>query len=81
MSLLFRAICLLIVGLCIGSFLNVIIYRLPIMLNRKWRNECIEVLGDECTLSPMMRLDLIWCIHIHIVRNVRLRFLCGQIFL
>ena len=51
-SLLFRAICLLLVGLCIGSFLNVVIYRLPIMLNRKWRNECIEVLGDECNLSP-----------------------------
>lgn len=27
-------------SLCIGSFLNVVIYRLPIMLQHDWRNEC-----------------------------------------
>lgn len=27
-------------GLAVGSFLNVVIYRLPIMLDRHWRREC-----------------------------------------
>lgn len=51
-SLVFRLTSLLIVGLCIGSFLNVVVYRLPIMLQREWRNQCLEVLGDECKLAP-----------------------------
>ncbi len=33
-----------IIGLLVGSFLNVVIYRLPIMLQRSWRKECIEYL-------------------------------------
>lgn len=51
-NLVFRLISLLVVGLCIGSFLNVVVYRLPIMLQREWRNQCLEVLGDECKLAP-----------------------------
>lgn len=31
-------------GLVIGSFLNVVIYRLPVMLERKWRSQCQEIL-------------------------------------
>ena len=31
-------------GLLIGSFLNVVIYRLPIMLERQWKQECSEYL-------------------------------------
>ncbi|MDH5786151.1 MAG: A24 family peptidase [Chromatiales bacterium] len=31
-------------GLVIGSFLNVVIYRLPIMLQRSWKNQCQELL-------------------------------------
>ncbi len=34
-------------GLIIGSFLNVVIYRLPIMLEREWRSQCDEILGTE----------------------------------
>lgn len=34
-------------GLLIGSFLNVVIYRLPIMLQRGWRHECIVFLEQE----------------------------------
>jgi leader peptidase (prepilin peptidase)/N-methyltransferase len=33
----------LILGLLVGSFLNVVIYRLPIMLERQWRAECAEL--------------------------------------
>ena len=32
----------LVLGLMIGSFLNVVIYRLPIMLERRWREECSQ---------------------------------------
>lgn len=31
----------------IGSFLNVVIYRLPVMMNRNWRRECREFLQLE----------------------------------
>jgi leader peptidase (prepilin peptidase)/N-methyltransferase len=33
-----------IVGLLVGSFLNVVIYRLPIMMKRQWRSDCLEYL-------------------------------------
>lgn len=32
-------------GLMVGSFLNVVIYRLPVMMRRSWRKECLEYLG------------------------------------
>lgn len=36
-----------ILGLVVGSFLNVVIYRLPIMLNRSWQTQCAELSGRE----------------------------------
>lgn len=33
-----------VIGLLVGSFLNVVIYRLPTMMQRSWRNECTEYL-------------------------------------
>ena len=35
---------LFVFGALIGSFLNVVIYRLPVMMQREWRNECLEFL-------------------------------------
>jgi len=35
------------VGLAVGSFLNVVIYRLPKMLENEWRSECKEYLELE----------------------------------
>lgn len=37
------------VSLCIGSFLNVVIYRLPLMMKREWQSECRLLLTDELT--------------------------------
>ena len=39
-------LCLLagIIGLMVGSFLNVVIYRLPVMMQRDWKKECQEFL-------------------------------------
>ena len=34
-------------GLLIGSFLNVVIYRLPVMLDAQWRAECADLAGKE----------------------------------
>ena len=33
----------LVVGLCVGSFLNVVIHRLPKMMERDWRAQCAEM--------------------------------------
>ena len=36
-----------VVGLCIGSFLNVVIHRVPKMLERGWAEQCAELRGEE----------------------------------
>lgn len=39
-------------GLCIGSFLNVVVHRLPRMMERQWRAESAELLGVEAAHPP-----------------------------
>ena len=39
---LFVSVCL-VLGLVIGSFLNVVIHRVPIMMERQWREQCAEL--------------------------------------
>ena len=41
-----------IVGLLVGSFLNVVIYRLPIMMQRQWRSDCLDYLQLENPTPP-----------------------------
>ena len=35
---------LFVIGSLVGSFLNVVIYRLPVMMQREWRSDCLEFL-------------------------------------
>jgi leader peptidase (prepilin peptidase)/N-methyltransferase len=37
----------IVLGLLVGSFLNVVIYRLPLMLQREWRAQCCEFLEAD----------------------------------
>ncbi len=43
-----------ILGLLVGSFLNVVIYRLPLMLQREWHGQCCEYLQlDAAKISSV----------------------------
>src|SRR6266513_2355840 len=44
------------IGLCVGSFLNVVIHRLPKMLDRGWRAQCAELSGDPVAELPPYNL-------------------------
>ena len=58
-ALLFVAVGLL--GLIVGSFLNVVAYRLPIMLERGWREQCAELSGQSAAaVGNDDRFDLWW---------------------
>jgi len=45
-------------GLCIGSFLNVVIHRLPLMMERGWRMESAELLGVKIDEPAPISLSL-----------------------
>lgn len=34
-------------SLAVGSFLNVVIYRLPLMMKKEWRSQCIDLLDED----------------------------------
>lgn len=44
------------VGLVVGSFLNVVIHRLPRMLESRWRRECTELAGSVVEDGPVYNL-------------------------
>ena len=54
---LFIGTCLLL-GLAVGSFLNVVIYRMPVMLERQWREQCAEVAGHDPGAATQPASDL-----------------------
>lgn len=39
-------------GLLVGSFLNVVIYRTPVILNRQWQRDCQDLLGRTSEPQP-----------------------------
>lgn len=47
----------LFLGLCIGSFMNVVISRLPRIMEQTWQDECAEYLGQELA-DPKQKLTL-----------------------
>src|SRR5438552_6650905 len=54
--MVFPLLCL-VFGLCVGSFLNVVIHRLPKMLERGWQAQCAELRGE--TLDPAPTYNLV----------------------
>ena len=45
-----------ILGLCIGSFLNVVIHRLPLMLERDWLHESAAQLTEAAAMARVARI-------------------------
>jgi leader peptidase (prepilin peptidase)/N-methyltransferase len=44
----------LVLGLVVGSFLNVVIHRLPVMMERQWREQCAELHHDAAAAAATM---------------------------
>ncbi|SDX26038.1 prepilin peptidase [Nitrosomonas oligotropha] len=55
-SPVFFVSCTTILGLMIGSFLNVVIYRLPEMMKRNWLQQCAELQGEAIQTLPKLNL-------------------------
>lgn len=79
------------VALCVGSFLNVVIYRLPVMLERTWRNQAREILEIENTETeppfnlsvprsrcPQCQHQIRWFENIPVISWAVLRAKCSQ---
>ena len=49
---------LFVLGSLIGSFLNVVIYRLPVMMQREWRHDCLEFL-EQANDAEVEKFNLI----------------------
>ena len=39
-------------GLCVGSFLNVVIHRTPLMMVAAWRQECSQFMAEQADMPP-----------------------------
>jgi len=48
----------LVFGLAVGSFLNVVIHRLPIMMERDWLAQCAELRGEEAPAQEPLSLAM-----------------------
>lgn len=53
--LIFTSVCA-VLGLMVGSFLNVVIHRLPKMMERGWQQQCAELRGEQPAAQPPYNL-------------------------
>lgn len=81
-----------VVSLCIGSFLNVVIYRTPKMMEQEWHQECTMLLHPEhaiideskLTLSkpastcPQCKIEIRWFQNIPVFSWLMLKGKCGS---
>jgi len=79
-------------GLLVGSFLNVVIHRVPKMMERQWARECAELQGQEPSAQEPARYNLLvprsacphcghqirWHENIPVLSYVWLRGRCSQ---
>ncbi|MGK2915166.1 MAG: prepilin peptidase, partial [Porticoccaceae bacterium] len=49
----------LLLGLIVGSFLNVVIYRLPLQLEHGWRRDALDFLDLKDTAPPAEKISLV----------------------
>jgi leader peptidase (prepilin peptidase) / N-methyltransferase len=57
MEVLLSPWCLALLGLCVGSFLNVVIHRLPLMMERSWKQESAELLDVKLEAQAPLSLS------------------------
>lgn len=88
-ELLLSAPVMALVGLCIGSFLNVVVHRLPLILERSWKRDSAELLGVAVELPaeiglarpssrcPACAHPIAWHENIPILGWLRLRGRCS----
>ncbi|MCL2308934.1 MAG: A24 family peptidase [Proteobacteria bacterium] len=48
-----------VVGLCVGSFINVVVHRLPKMMQRAWEQQCAELRDDPPSEEPATPYNLV----------------------
>jgi leader peptidase (prepilin peptidase)/N-methyltransferase len=88
-DLLLSAPVMALVGLCIGSFLNVVVHRLPLILERSWKRDSADLLGVAVELPaeiglarprsrcPACAHPIAWHENIPILGWLRLRGRCS----
>ena len=78
-------------GLLVGSFLNVVIYRLPIMLQREWEQDCSEYLKQTAPIKykifnlmtprshcPKCNIQISWWQNIPVISYILLHGKCSH---
>ena len=56
----FFVITMALLGMCVGSFLNVVIYRLPKMMQQDWQKQCCELLDIKNENGEEQQVNLIF---------------------